>query len=33
MLGDIKRGARRHGVKCGKTPRVCEYIFSKIQKG
>ncbi|EYU17398.1 hypothetical protein MIMGU_mgv1a000460mg [Erythranthe guttata] len=32
MLGDIEGGARRHSVNCGMTPRVFEYLFSRIQK-
>ncbi|CAA6675308.1 unnamed protein product [Spirodela intermedia] len=32
MLGDIEGGTRRHSVNCGMTPRVFEYLFSKIQK-
>ncbi|KAL6563702.1 hypothetical protein OROGR_002661 [Orobanche gracilis] len=32
MLGDIDGGARRHSVNCGMTPRVFEYLFSRIQK-
>ncbi|XP_010514752.1 PREDICTED: kinesin-like protein KIN-12E [Camelina sativa] len=32
MLGDIEGGTRRHSVKCGITPRVFEYLFSRIQK-
>ncbi|KAK6776722.1 hypothetical protein RDI58_027723 [Solanum bulbocastanum] len=32
MLGDIEGGTRRHSVNCGMTPRVFEYLFSRIQK-
>ncbi|KAG8387301.1 hypothetical protein BUALT_Bualt02G0007100 [Buddleja alternifolia] len=32
MLGDIEGGTRRHSVNCGITPRVFEYLFSRIQK-
>ncbi|KAK6119826.1 hypothetical protein DH2020_046421 [Rehmannia glutinosa] len=32
MLGDIEGGARRHSVNCGMTPRVFEFLFSRIQK-
>ncbi|XP_078437398.1 kinesin-like protein KIN-12G [Wolffia australiana] len=32
MLGEIEGGTRRHSVNCGMTPRVFEYLFSKIQK-
>uniref|UniRef100_A0A6N2LLY1 Kinesin-like protein n=1 Tax=Salix viminalis TaxID=40686 RepID=A0A6N2LLY1_SALVM len=32
MLGDIEEGTRRHSVNCGMTPRVFEYLFSRIQK-
>ncbi|GAB4824578.1 hypothetical protein Ancab_007451 [Ancistrocladus abbreviatus] len=32
MLGDIEGGTRRHSVNCGMTPRVFEYMFSRIQK-
>ncbi|KAK2979840.1 hypothetical protein RJ640_015451 [Escallonia rubra] len=32
MLGDIDEGTRRHSVNCGMTPRVFEYLFSRIQK-
>ncbi|KAI3419048.1 Kinesin motor domain-containing protein [Psidium guajava] len=32
MLGDIEGGSRRHSVNCGMTPRVFEYLFSRIQK-
>ncbi|KAF5744939.1 phragmoplast orienting kinesin 2 isoform X2 [Tripterygium wilfordii] len=32
MLGDIEEGTRRHNVNCGMTPRVFEYLFSRIQK-
>ncbi|XP_051113609.1 kinesin-like protein KIN-12E isoform X2 [Andrographis paniculata] len=32
MLGDIEGGARRHNANCGMTPRVFEYLFSRIQK-
>ncbi|KAJ8750087.1 hypothetical protein K2173_014002 [Erythroxylum novogranatense] len=32
MLGDIESGTRRHSVNCGMTPRVFEYLFSRIQK-
>ena len=32
MLGDIEAGTRRHSVNCGMTPRVFEYLFSRIQK-
>ncbi|PSR95444.1 Kinesin-like protein [Actinidia chinensis var. chinensis] len=32
MLGDIDGGTGRHGVNCGMTPRVFEYLFSRIQK-
>ncbi|KAI3461227.1 hypothetical protein Pfo_017890 [Paulownia fortunei] len=32
MLGDIEGGARRHRVNCGMTPRVFEFLFSRIQK-
>ncbi|CAL1390479.1 unnamed protein product [Linum trigynum] len=32
MLGDIEGGTRRHSVHCGMTPRVFEYLFSRIQK-
>ncbi|CAH9134506.1 unnamed protein product [Cuscuta epithymum] len=32
MLGDIDGGTRRHSVNCGMTPRVFEYLFSRIQK-
>ncbi|XP_030521087.2 kinesin-like protein KIN-12E [Rhodamnia argentea] len=32
MLGDIEEGSRRHSVNCGMTPRVFEYLFSRIQK-
>ncbi|XAR59615.1 Plus-end-directed kinesin ATPase [Bertholletia excelsa] len=33
MLGDIEGGTRRHSVNCGMTPRVFEYLFTRIQKG
>ncbi|KAG4198306.1 hypothetical protein ERO13_A05G077400v2 [Gossypium hirsutum] len=32
MLGDIEGGTRRHSVNCGMTPRVFEYLFTRIQK-
>lgn len=32
MLGDIEGGTRRHSVNCGMTPRVFEFLFSRIQK-
>ncbi|CAH9070693.1 unnamed protein product [Cuscuta europaea] len=32
MLGDIDGGTRRHSVNCGMTPRVFEYLFSRMQK-
>ncbi|XP_047323836.1 kinesin-like protein KIN-12E [Impatiens glandulifera] len=32
MLGDIENGIRRHNVNCGITPRVFEYLFTRIQK-
>ncbi|GFY98894.1 P-loop containing nucleoside triphosphate hydrolases superfamily protein [Actinidia rufa] len=32
MLGDIEGGTGRHSVNCGMTPRVFEYLFSRIQK-
>ncbi|CDP15586.1 unnamed protein product [Coffea canephora] len=32
MLGDIEGGTRRHSVNSGMTPRVFEYLFSRIQK-
>ncbi|TQE05634.1 hypothetical protein C1H46_008767 [Malus baccata] len=32
MLGDIEGGTRRHSANCGMTPRVFEYLFSRIQK-
>ncbi|KAH0713081.1 hypothetical protein KY290_009403 [Solanum tuberosum] len=32
MLGDIEGGTRRHSVNCGMTPRVFEYLFSRMQK-
>lgn len=32
MLGDIEAGTRRHSVNCGMTPRVFEYLFTRIQK-
>ncbi|XP_010263116.1 PREDICTED: kinesin-like protein KIN-12E [Nelumbo nucifera] len=32
MLGDIEGGTRRPSVNCGMTPRVFEYLFSRIQK-
>ncbi|XP_020084870.1 kinesin-like protein KIN-12G [Ananas comosus] len=32
MLGDIEGGTRRHSVNCGMTPRVFEYLFSRIQR-
>ncbi|KAF2322403.1 hypothetical protein GH714_013865 [Hevea brasiliensis] len=32
VLGDIEGGTRRHSVNCGMTPRVFEYLFSRIQK-
>ncbi|EPS61047.1 hypothetical protein M569_13753, partial [Genlisea aurea] len=32
MLGDIEGGSRRHSVNCGMTPRVFDYLFSRIQK-
>ncbi|OIT33992.1 PREDICTED: kinesin-like protein KIN-12E [Nicotiana attenuata] len=32
MLGDIEGGTRRHSADCGMTPRVFEYMFSRIQK-
>ncbi|XP_057508458.1 kinesin-like protein KIN-12E [Actinidia eriantha] len=32
MLGDIDGGTGRHSVNCGMTPRVFEYLFSRIQK-
>jgi len=32
MLGDIEAGTRRHSINCGMTPRVFEYLFSRIQK-
>ncbi|KAG6779799.1 hypothetical protein POTOM_016199 [Populus tomentosa] len=32
MLGDIEGGTRRHSDNCGMTPRVFEYLFSRIQK-
>ncbi|XP_057956385.1 kinesin-like protein KIN-12E [Malania oleifera] len=32
MLGDIEGGTRRHSVDCGMTPRVFEFLFSRIQK-
>lgn len=32
MLGDVEGGTRRHSVNCGMTPRVFEYLFSRIQK-
>ncbi|GKV35041.1 hypothetical protein SLEP1_g43361 [Rubroshorea leprosula] len=32
MLGDIEEGTQRHSVNCGMTPRVFEYLFSRIQK-
>ncbi|KAJ4829159.1 hypothetical protein Tsubulata_032718 [Turnera subulata] len=32
MLGDIEEGTRRHSVNCGMTPRVFEYLFTRIQK-
>ncbi|CAN1251707.1 Kinesin-like protein KIN-12E [Linum perenne] len=32
MLGDIEGGTRRHSVHSGMTPRVFEYLFSRIQK-
>ncbi|XWS28487.1 hypothetical protein CRYUN_Cryun25bG0073900 [Craigia yunnanensis] len=32
MLGDIEGGSRRHSVNCGMTPRVFEYLFTRIQK-
>ncbi|CAL9121620.1 unnamed protein product [Musa textilis] len=32
MLGDLEGGTRRHSVNCGMTPRVFEYLFSRIQK-
>lgn len=32
MLGDIEGGTRRHSVNAGMTPRVFEYLFSRIQK-
>ncbi|KAI7732401.1 hypothetical protein M8C21_025799 [Ambrosia artemisiifolia] len=32
MLGDIDGGTRRHSVNAGMTPRVFEYLFTRIQK-
>lgn len=32
MLGDIEGGTRRHSVNCGMTPRVFEFLFSRILK-
>ncbi|THG15750.1 hypothetical protein TEA_009874 [Camellia sinensis var. sinensis] len=32
MLGDIEGGTQRRSVNCGMTPRVFEYLFSRIQK-
>ncbi|KVI08072.1 Kinesin-like, KLP2 [Cynara cardunculus var. scolymus] len=32
MLGDIDGGSRRHSVNSGMTPRVFEYLFTRIQK-
>ncbi|CAN6465102.1 unnamed protein product [Victoria cruziana] len=32
MLGDIEGGSGRHSVNCGMTPRVFDYLFSRIQK-
>ncbi|KAH9610512.1 hypothetical protein KSS87_011418 [Heliosperma pusillum] len=32
MLGDIEGGTRRNSVNCGMTPRVFEYLFTRIQK-
>ncbi|XWS71380.1 hypothetical protein CRYUN_Cryun03dG0133500 [Craigia yunnanensis] len=32
MLGDIEGGTTRHSVNCGMTPRVFEYLFTRIQK-
>ncbi|KAL3530221.1 hypothetical protein ACH5RR_009543 [Cinchona calisaya] len=32
MLGDIEGGTRRHSANSGMTPRVFEYLFSRIQK-
>ncbi|KAL0914689.1 hypothetical protein M5K25_015057 [Dendrobium thyrsiflorum] len=32
MLGDIEGGIQRNSTNCGMTPRVFEYLFSRIQK-
>lgn len=32
MLGDIEGGTSRHTVNCGMTPRVFEFLFSRIHK-
>ncbi|XP_020681409.1 kinesin-like protein KIN-12G [Dendrobium catenatum] len=32
MLGDIEGGIQRNSANCGMTPRVFEYLFSRIEK-